>query len=186
MAEKKTPKEDSPKEDTAKDDSAGKSGTATVKPKRSAKPAPKHRPPQMLPPWKVLLHNDDKNDVHFVVLTIVELTTLNEQDAKQRTVEAHETGVALLVTTHKERAELYKDQFESKGLTVSIEPAEQGSLVEFRVHLSKSKTSGISPELTSDNSDLHSNKLTLLQKRPPQQPQILPRRHIHAPKLPQM
>jgi ATP-dependent Clp protease adapter protein ClpS len=57
-------------------------------------------------------------------VTIVELTTLNEQDAKLRTLEAHETGVALLLTTHKERAELYKDQFESKGLTVTIEPAE--------------------------------------------------------------
>ena len=117
MAEKKPSKNE---------DSPDKAATATAKPKRAAKPAPKTRPPQMLPPWKVLLHNDDKNDMGFVVLTIVELTTLNEQAAKQRTVEAHETGVALLVTTHKERAELYKDQFESKGLTVSIEPAEQG------------------------------------------------------------
>src|SRR5688500_9308909 len=97
---------------------AGKSGTATAKPKRARKAAPKNKPPQMLPPWKVLLHNDDKNEMGYVVSTIRELTTLNEQDAKQRTVEAHETGVALLVTTHKERAELYKDQFESKGLVV--------------------------------------------------------------------
>ena|SRR2546423_6851282 len=108
-----------------KDSDEGKSGTATAKPKRAAKPIPKRSPPQMLPPWKVLLHNDDKNEIGFVVATIVELTTLNEQAAKQRTIEAHETGVALLVTTHKERAELYKDQFESKGLTVTIEPAEQ-------------------------------------------------------------
>jgi len=127
MAEKK--KKDSP---AASDSSsggtapgAGKSGTATAKPKRASKTKPKPRPPQMLPPWKVLLHNDDKNEVGFVVTTIVELTTLNEQDAKQRTIEAHETGVALLLTTHKERAELYKDQFESKGLTVTIEPAEK-------------------------------------------------------------
>ena len=34
------------------------------------------------------------------------------------------TGVALLLTTHKERAELYQEQFQSKGLTVTIEPAE--------------------------------------------------------------
>ena len=100
--------------------------TATVKPKRARKPAPKKGPPGMLPPWKVLLHNDDKNDVCYVVETIVELTPLNEQDAKLRMLEAHETGVALLLTTHKERAELYKDQFETKGLTVTIEPAEKG------------------------------------------------------------
>ena len=117
MAEKKPAK----KEETPADSS----GTATAKPKRSSKPVPKKQPPQMLPPWKVLLHNDNKNELGFVVMTIVELTTLNEQDAKQRTVEAHENGVALLLTTHKERAELYKEQFQSKGLTVSIEPAEK-------------------------------------------------------------
>ena len=108
-----------------KKDASDKSGTATAKPKRAHRTAPKQNPPQMLPPWKVLLHNDDKNELGFVVTTIVELTTLNEQAAKQCTVEAHETGVALLLTTHKERAELYKDQFESKGLTVTIEPAEK-------------------------------------------------------------
>jgi ATP-dependent Clp protease adapter protein ClpS len=104
---------------------SGKSGTATAKPKRAARSATKNKPPQMLPPWKVLLHNDDKNDMPHVISTIMELTTLKEQDAKLRTIEAHETGVALLLTTHKERAELYKDQFESKGLVVTIEPAEK-------------------------------------------------------------
>jgi ATP-dependent Clp protease adaptor protein ClpS len=99
--------------------------TATAKPAKSRKSKAKPKPPKMLPPWKVLLHNDDKNEVLFVVGAIVELTPLNEQDAKLKTLEAHETGVALLLTTHKERAELYKDQFESKGLTVTIEPAEK-------------------------------------------------------------
>ena len=129
MAEKKKQPEQTPKEPAgpAKDggDNSGGGSTATAKPKRASKTSPKQKPPQMLPPWKVLLHNDDKNAVGFVVKTIVELTSLNENDAKQRTVEAHETGVALLLTTHKERAELYKDQFDSKGLTVTIEPAEK-------------------------------------------------------------
>ena len=103
---------------------SGKGGTATAKPKRATKAAPKNKPPGMLPPWKVLLHNDDKNDMVFVVQTIVALTPLNEQDAVTRMKEAHQTGVALLLTTHKERAELYKDQFQSKSLIVTIEPAE--------------------------------------------------------------
>ncbi len=124
MAEKKK-KDDAADKPTADNGgNSSKGSTATAKPKRAAKPSPTKKPPQMLPPWKVLLHNDDKNEMGFVIVTIVELTTLNEQDAKLRTVEAHETGVALLLTTHKERAELYKDQFESKGLTVTIEPAE--------------------------------------------------------------
>ena len=108
-------------------------GTATAKPKRkeskggtATKPAPKKNPPGHLPPYKVLLHNDDKNDFGHVIGTIVELTPLNKQEAEVRTNEANKTGVALLLVTHKERAELYQDQFESKGLIVTIEPAEQG------------------------------------------------------------
>ena len=105
-------------------------GTATAPPpkakKGNPKPTPKKKPPGMMPPWKVLLHNDDKNTLEHVVGTIIELTTLNEKDAVLRTLEAHETGVALLLVTHKERAELYAEQFQSKSLVVTIEPAEEG------------------------------------------------------------
>jgi ATP-dependent Clp protease adaptor protein ClpS len=103
----------------------GESGTATA-PKKSPKKNPQKKPPQMLPPYKVLLHNDDKNDMHFVINTIMELTPLNEDQAKQRTTEADKTGLSLLLVTHKERAELYQEQFTSKGLVVTIEPAEGG------------------------------------------------------------
>jgi ATP-dependent Clp protease adaptor protein ClpS len=98
--------------------------TATLAPKKAPGAKPKKKPPGMLPPWKVMLHNDDKNDQLFVVVTIMELTPLGEQDAKLRMIEAHETGVAMLLVTHKERAELYQDQFQSKGLIVTIEPSE--------------------------------------------------------------
>ncbi len=116
-------------EETKSDSKGGeeaKTATAT-KPERATKksPAKKQPPSQPLPPWKVLLHNDDKNDAVFVVDTIIELTPLNKQDAMTRMLEADQTGLALLLVTHKERAELYRDQFESKGLTVTIEPAEK-------------------------------------------------------------
>ena len=83
---------------------------------------PAKSPPAQLPKWKVLLHNDDKNEMLFVIQSIVELTPLNRQDAMNRMLEAHDSGLALLLTTHKERAELYQEQFQSKGLTVTIEP----------------------------------------------------------------
>ena len=104
--------------------SGSSSSSAVAKPKRARKTTPKKKPPQPLPPWKVLLHNDDKNDFDYVIGTITQLTSLNEQDAELRAVEAHKTGVALLLATHKERAELYQEQFTSKGLVVTIEPAE--------------------------------------------------------------
>lgn len=75
-----------------------------------------------LPPWKVLLHNDDVNEVEYVVRTVMELTRLNEQAAIMVTIEAHKTGLALLLATHREHAELLHEQFMSKRLTVTIEP----------------------------------------------------------------
>ncbi len=114
---RRTKKKDEPKE------SKESKGGVAVKAKPARKAKPQSKPPQPLPPWRVLLHNDDKNEFFFVIKTVVELTPLAEQDAKLRTMEAHEMGVALLLVTHQERAELYKDQFASKGLIVTIEPA---------------------------------------------------------------
>jgi len=85
---------------------------------------PKKQDPKPLPPWKVLLHNDDVNSFEYVIDTIVGLTPLKRTDALERTQEADKSGVALLLTTHQERAELYMDQFTSKGLTVTIEASE--------------------------------------------------------------
>lgn len=95
-----------------------------TQPKGSQKTKPKKPPPKQLPPYKVLLHNDDKNTVEHVILTLLELTPLDVDRCKQVTLEADKTGVALVLVTHKERAELYVDQFKSKSLTVTIEPAE--------------------------------------------------------------
>lgn len=120
MAEKK--KRDDQDASSGAGDKGGGS-TATVAPKTKSKANPKKNPPGVLPPWKVLLHNDDKNAMNYVVDTIVELTPLNKQDAEVRTTEAHKTGVSLILTTHKERAELYQEQFTSKKLVVTIEPA---------------------------------------------------------------
>jgi ATP-dependent Clp protease adaptor protein ClpS len=80
--------------------------------------------PKMLPPYKVILHNDDKNDFMHVIESIVMLTSLGKDMAELRTVEAHKSGCALLLVTHRERAELYAEQFQSRGLTVTIEPDE--------------------------------------------------------------
>jgi ATP-dependent Clp protease adaptor protein ClpS len=76
-----------------------------------------------LPPFRVLLHNDPVNDFVHVIETICDLTPLSPQRAAAVTMEAHNSGVALVLMTHKERAELYLDQFQSKSLKVTIEPA---------------------------------------------------------------
>jgi len=88
----------------------------------SARPAPARV--DRLPAYRVILHNDDVNDILDVVETICDLTPLNLQRAAAATLEAHNRGLALLLTTHRERAELYVEQFRSKSLTVTIEAAD--------------------------------------------------------------
>lgn len=77
-----------------------------------------------LPLFRVLLHNDDVNDMVYVVDTICDLTSFTMQRAATVMLEAHNTGVALLLLTHRERAELFVEQFASKGLTVTMERAD--------------------------------------------------------------
>lgn len=75
-----------------------------------------------MPPWKVLLHNDNVHEMGYVVEAIIELTTLDPRTALIRMLEAHKVGTSLLLMTHREHAELMLEQFTSKGLTVTIEP----------------------------------------------------------------
>ncbi len=82
-------------------------------------------PPKLdqLPPYRVLLHNDDINSFDWVVGAITQLTSHPQPKAVELMLTAHKTGVSLLLVTHKERAELYQEQFASKSMTVTIEPA---------------------------------------------------------------
>jgi ATP-dependent Clp protease adaptor protein ClpS len=79
---------------------------------------------RQLPPFKVLLHNDDVNTFEHVILSILRITPLAEPEAVARTIEAHETGNAVLLITNQERAELYVEQFASLSLTATCEPDE--------------------------------------------------------------
>jgi len=102
-------------------ETGGGSATATV---TTRKIKPRSAPPRVdrLPQWKVMLHNDDMNEIGYVVDTIIELLFVHPIQALVQTLDAHKSGVAMLCTTHRERAELLHEQFTSKRLTVTIEP----------------------------------------------------------------
>ena len=104
---------------TDRPDSGVATAVAPVK-----KPAPPKRKPKKLPPFKVLLHNDDVNTFDHVISSILNVTTIPTRDAILRTIEAHESGVALLLVTHLERAELYVEQFATFEIITTIEPAD--------------------------------------------------------------
>lgn len=88
------------------------------------KPSPSTQDPKLdeLPPFRVLLHNDDEHDMLYVVESLVEVTPLAYKPAARVMLEAHMRGAALVMTTHKERAEFYRDRLRSKGLVATIEP----------------------------------------------------------------
>ena len=78
----------------------------------------------ILPPYKVLLHNDDHNSMDHVVRSLLRsIPGLGTAGATRIMLEAHLSGVALVTTCPLELAELYRDRLESCGLTATIEKA---------------------------------------------------------------
>lgn len=102
--------------------SSGQRTADTVPTATATRPAPARPRPIVLPPWRVLLHNDDVNDMDYVVETIQTIVRVNRPTATRCMIEAHRKGVALVTVTHRERAEFLADQLRSKRLTVTIEP----------------------------------------------------------------
>lgn len=76
---------------------------------------------EQLPPWKIILHNDNTNTAEYVINRIQEVTKLDEEKATKRVFEAHENGIAVLLITHKEKAELFVEMFQSYKITVTME-----------------------------------------------------------------
>ena len=74
------------------------------------------------PKYKVLLHNDPVNSMEYVATSLREvLPQLSEQDAIAIMLEAHNTGVGLVIVCDLEPAEFYAESLRNKGLTASIE-----------------------------------------------------------------
>ena len=74
------------------------------------------------PRYKVLLHNDPVNTMEYVVLTLRQVVPqLSEQDAMAVMLEAHNTGLGLVIVCDLEPAEFYSETLKIKGLTSTIE-----------------------------------------------------------------
>ena len=96
-------------------DSSGNSGATLLEKKPSEL---KNKSPK----YKVLLHNDPVNSMEYVTTTLREVVPqLSEQDAIAIMLEAHNTGVGLVIVCDLEPAEFYSESLKSKGLTSSIE-----------------------------------------------------------------
>ena len=80
--------------------------------------------PLILPPYALILHNDDHNEMMYVVRSLVLcVPEVTPDRAVEIMFEAHEHGRALVIVCPLERAELYRDRLLSRGLTATIERA---------------------------------------------------------------
>ena len=74
------------------------------------------------PKYKVLLHNDPVNSMEYVTISLREVVPqLSEQDAISIMLEAHNTGIGLVIVCDLEPAEFYSESLKSKGISSSIE-----------------------------------------------------------------
>ena len=97
-------------------DSGSSPGGATVIEKEPARVIKKS------PRYKVLLHNDPVNSMEYVVSVLREVVPqLSEQDAMAVMLEAHNTGIGLVIVCDLEPAEFYSESLKAKGLTSTIE-----------------------------------------------------------------
>ena len=77
---------------------------------------------RLFDPYKVLLHNDDHNDMDHVVVAILKsVPQIPKHDALAIMQEAHLAGVAIVISAPLEYAEMYCDRLRSFNLTASIE-----------------------------------------------------------------
>ena len=77
---------------------------------------------RLLPRYKVLLHNDDTTPMDRVCAVIAKVFKFEALKCIALMMEAHRTGVALMVVEPKEHAEFHQEQLQSYGLTATIEP----------------------------------------------------------------
>jgi ATP-dependent Clp protease adaptor protein ClpS len=77
---------------------------------------------RVLPPYKVVLHNDDHNSMDHVVVALQKsVPGMSLGRAVAIMWEAHTSGRAIVVTCPLELAELYQQRLQSFGLTATIE-----------------------------------------------------------------
>ena len=80
---------------------------------------------RLAPRYRVLLHNDDFTPMEYVVQVLMTtVANLTQPQAVSIMMEAHNNGIALVITCAQEHAEFYCETLKNHGLTSTIEPDE--------------------------------------------------------------
>lgn len=91
----------------------------SAKPRKRTKPRTKPKPGQ-LPPYHVILLDDNQHTYDYVIDMLQNLFGHSEQQATLMAKQVDRTGRSIVCTTHKERAELKRDQILSFGCDFRI------------------------------------------------------------------
>jgi ATP-dependent Clp protease adaptor protein ClpS len=96
-------------------DSAGPATATKVAPRQRAKIEP-----QQLPPFNVVLLDDDDHSYEYVIEMLGKVFAHPFERAYQMAKEVDKSGRVIVLTTHKEKAELKRDQVLAYGPDVRI------------------------------------------------------------------
>ena len=114
-----------------KDAATVEAAPATAKPRPASKPDPKP-----LPPYHVVLLDDNHHTYAYVIEMLASVFSHPKEKGYELAKEVDTAGRAIVCTTHKEKAELKRDQIHAFGtdvrvatcigsMTAYIEPAQE-------------------------------------------------------------
>lgn len=77
---------------------------------------------RLLPPYKVVLFDDDYHEMDYVVSVLLRtVSKLTQIEAEDIMLTAHFTGSAVVAVCPRETAEFYQDKLSEYGLRTTIE-----------------------------------------------------------------
>lgn len=82
---------------------------------RKPRERPQTEPPQLEPPWHVILLDDDVHTYEYVIEMLQAIFAHSQQLAIKMAIEVDASGRVIVDTVHKELAELRQQQIEEYG-----------------------------------------------------------------------
>lgn len=74
--------------------------------------------------WLVRLYNDPMNKREFVARCLTEICSLDDGEAYNVMMKAHQLGISVIGNYHREMAEMYKMRLSNEGLFIDMVPAD--------------------------------------------------------------
>ncbi len=71
--------------------------------------------------WKVIVWNDPVNLMNYVVFVFMRVLAFNKEKATKHMMQVHQQGKSVVAIETREKAELYHQQIQAHGLSVTIE-----------------------------------------------------------------